>query len=217
MLSLFTHLKNWTYSSQTFASEKNKEIRLERSFGVWSVYVDGYHQTSPFTEKLWRKALSTIPKETLIRNILILGFGAGGNLHAIYKRFPNCSVVSIEHDPTMVEIANKINPLVRYQRHTVLIADAKDVIVSLSKTFDLILFDLYTSDQPSTLIYDKEFIQNLQRNLNKDGHLLINMFKHKTDFGYFNDYFAHIEDWTLINNAFAHYKHLATNNVQILI
>jgi len=158
-------------------------------------------------EYLWRKALLLIPRQTSLQDVLILGFGAGGSLRAIYKRFPKCSIISVEHDPVMIKIATIISPWIKNKQHKIILADAKKAAASLSETFDLILFDLYTGESPSPLIHDEAFLKNLQKRLNKNGYLLVNMFEHKTNFSLFDTFFSHIKNLMLVSNYFALYKH----------
>lgn len=213
MFKLFARLKNWIHSSQVFTSKKNGIIHLKRSFGVWSIYVNGYHESTPLLEQYWHKALAAIPKNTHIKTVLLLGCCGGESLRAVYKRFPECSIISIEHDPVMIEIFEKITPWIKKKKHALLCLDAKDAVTSLSQTFDLILFDCYMGDVTSPLIREEEFLKNMRQRLNSRGHLLVNFFKRNDYIPSVNLFFSLWKQWFFITNHFAYYRHFGNGNI----
>ncbi len=138
--------------------------------------VNGFFQTGPYMDRLWKRALRTIPRQTNIDRVLLLGYGAGGTNRLIRKRFPEARITAIEWDPQMVELANRLHLHRPDDLAELRVGDARDVIQTLHGTFDLILFDLYQGKHPSPLLEDPDFLQRLQSLLHPNGTFLVNAF-----------------------------------------
>src|SRR5690348_7649727 len=117
---------SWLHERHIFHSEKNGEITCVRSFGRWSVIVQGYGESAPYMVGLWNHFLKKVPGAA--QRILVLGFGAGGNVKQLHRRFPNATITAIEWDPVMVEIAERFHMYPSKWKPQILIGDASSVL-----------------------------------------------------------------------------------------
>ena len=199
----------WFFEKKIYNSPKNGTILCERVLGKWYIFVGGIHQTSPLMTKLWTKSLKRIPKNLGIKKILFLGFGAGGTIEALHKKFGNVSITCVEHDPIMIDIAKKIKLFKPEHTPQIILEDAKIALENINEKFDLILSDLFSGINPPNFYNDEIFLQNLQKKLGINGLLLINIFKNKELLSYFNNYFSKISEWRIRYNNFALYKYIS--------
>lgn len=158
--------------------------------------VDGYYQTGPYINTMWRKALRLIPRTASIKRVLLLGYGAGGANRLIRKRFPSARITAVEWDPAMVALAKELNLHRPDDLADLRVGDAADVVQELTDTFDLILFDLYHGKEPSPLIEDPTFLIRLQTLLARDGYFLINVFGKPEAMKTVSIYFSGHGEWT---------------------
>jgi spermidine synthase len=191
---------SWLYERHILHSEKNGEITCIRSFGRWSVLVRGYTESAPYMVRLWNHFLKKIPGT--VQSVLILGFGAGGNVKQLHKCFPRAAITAIEWDPVMVEIAERVHVYPSKWRPQILIGDASRILPTMTETFDLILFDLYIGNEIMG-IRDPQFSRELARLLSPNGWLLVNASTAPEVFKIVQTEFALQESWIY------RYNHLA--------
>lgn len=127
-----------------FSSPINGQITLTKQHGSYALIVDGFTQSGKDIEAIWHEAFEKLLPNTHIRNILILGFGAGSIMHPIKKRWKNALVSAIELDPVMIEIAEKYFPQ-NFNRVSLTTTDAVTFVKGLPKRiiFDLVIVDCY--------------------------------------------------------------------------
>lgn len=162
--------------TRKFDSEKNGTLVVTSHMGRPVVTVNGFFQTAPYMDVLWKKALRLIPKQTRIKHVLLLGYGAGGTNRCICRRFPGARITAIEWDPAMAALAQELKLHKPSELADLHLGDAGDVIHQLAGPFDLIIFDLYRGREPSPLIEDPTFLLRLQTLLEPDGYFLTNVF-----------------------------------------
>ncbi|MSR84870.1 class I SAM-dependent methyltransferase [Candidatus Uhrbacteria bacterium] len=165
---------SWLYERQRFTSEKNGTIVCTRELGRWSVIVEGYVESAPYMRHLWCRALQRVPKEACIKKILILGFGAGGNIVQLHRRYPGCQITAIEWDPVMIKIADQLKMYPREWHPQILLDDVEQAVKTLQEKFDLILFDIYTANRILPSAGTSRFVSDTARLLEPDGYLLFN-------------------------------------------
>ena len=84
-------------------------IECNRFFGKYTIKVNEFYQTSPYTNRMWRKAIKKLPREVKVKNVLVLGYGGGGfamqdsRFRKIarewYGRYHGKNVVLVTHGP----------------------------------------------------------------------------------------------------------------------
>ncbi|MBI4262635.1 hypothetical protein HY624_03870 [Candidatus Uhrbacteria bacterium] len=106
----------------------------------------------------------------------MLGLGAAGEVRTLHKRFPGCHIVVIERDPEMIRIAKELRLHAPYPLPEIVLADAKEIATHVRAPFDLILVDLFDGPNPSPLLGDDQFIQNLSALMTPQGWLVANVY-----------------------------------------
>lgn len=201
---------SFLYESRTYSSEKNGLIRCIRILGRRYVRVDGIDQTSPCVNAIWKKALRRIPKNSGVKKVLILGFGAGGNIKLIHNRFPGAKIMAVEWDPVMVDIAKELKFFKVNNQPLLIIEDVSKAVPRLNelkKQFDLLIVDLFRGAKPAPALYEKQFIASLAGIMAPNGCLLINAFKNPEIFEVFDEYLSRMSSWRFNINRLALYRH----------
>ncbi|MDO8489842.1 MAG: hypothetical protein Q7S47_00325 [bacterium] len=158
-------------------SKKNGLVFVRHSFSGLQLWVDGYDQTSDYTNAMWRATLARIPAKTHVKHVLLFGLGGGGVLSLLGRRFPGCHVTAVEWDPVMVELTKKnVSPEI-FSRFEILLGDAAERVQSIARSTDCIIVDLFRGKKVSPLVCRPSFVLALQKLLKPYGHLLVNMFE----------------------------------------
>ena len=170
----------WLDERKEFSSKKNGTIvcyRSIRTWGRWELFVQTFDETTRYTNTMWRRALKRVPQNAGIKNVLVLGMGAGGVLKLLRKRFPTCRITMVEWDPVMVDLAQQFCGWKNDPRVTVLVEDAQTAIAHLMTPFDLIIVDLFHGPDAPLFLQDETFLKTLRDKLQPHGYLLWNFFR----------------------------------------
>lgn len=198
---------SWFYEQKEYSSEKNGLIRCTRLLGQWYVRVGGYDQTTPYIRTMWKRALRRVPRQSGVKQVLLLGLGAGGVINNIRRRFPHCRITIVEWDPVMLGIAEKLRLFVRDDRTTIIVDDAACAIPALASfSFDVIIVDLFRGSEPSSALATSAFVSELARLLNSRGYLLLNVFKKQELFSLFDEAVLRYASWRYRYNRLALYR-----------
>ncbi len=204
---------SWLYESKKYESEKNGTINCTRFLGNWKILVDGVQQTSLTMTGIWRKAFKYIPKKSKIKNVLFLGFGGGGSIEELYKRFGKVNVTVVEYDEVMVEISKKLELFKKNHTPRIIIADAYEAIEKLDEKFDLILVDLFSGGEPSLLLKNEMFLKSLQKRLERRGYILVNVFLRKDYLVKISNYFSKLSYLKIRFNNIGLYRHFGNGQI----
>ncbi len=109
------------------------------------------------------------------QNALVLGFGAGSVAFILQKELKfQGTLTGVEIDPGVIALSRKYFGLDQISRLELKIADAYDYVFSEKTTYDLIVVDLFIDHIIPEKFDRKEFLDQLQRILNKEGMLFFN-------------------------------------------
>lgn len=197
---------NLFWVSKRYDSEKNGSILCLKYFNSWSVLVDGYYQTSPYTNRMWRRALKRLPTRTKVKKILVLGLGAGGIIPILNSSYPHCSVTAIEWDPVMIGLASELGYITPTNRPKIIEGDAQIIVPNLSDKFDLIIIDLFLGNKAPQMLSNSEFLRSLDSLLAPSGHLIVNVFLAKDLLSVFESAFKYLASWIFKYNQLALYQ-----------
>jgi spermidine synthase len=109
-----------------------------------------------------------------ISNVLILGFGAGCTVPLIRGRSPNCRIVGIEIDQTVIDLGEKYFGIKQYTDITVLCNSAFDFVTNSNQSFDLIIVDVFIDLEVPKEVESLIFLQNVKRILSINGLVIFN-------------------------------------------
>lgn len=114
-------------------------------------------------------------KEKSIKNVLVLGFGAGSVAHILHKEFQmNCLITGIEIDSVMLELAHKYFNLSSYQNIEIVCDDADEFIRRDTNMYDLIIVDLFVERRVPKKFIKPEFLYEIKQHLSANGFLFFN-------------------------------------------
>lgn len=110
-----------------------------------------------------------------IKNVLILGFGAGDVAELLVEKYKlNCSIVGIEKDPVVIELAKKYFNIDRFHNLKLLKDDAFHFVQTCSQTFDLIVIDVFIEDRIPKIFDQELFLNNIKKIKASEGILFYN-------------------------------------------
>jgi len=106
------------------------------------------------------------------KNILIIGGGDGGTAREVLKHNPD-KVTLVDIDKKVIEICKKYIPIdngaLDDLRVKVIIEDGKKFIEETNEKFDVVIVDLTDPEEPSKLLFTKEFYQEIKKHLTENG------------------------------------------------
>lgn len=193
----------WLYEKRKYASEKNGEITCLRLFGRWEIFVGGYHESSRYMVSVWRKAYRQLPTDFAPREILLLGLAGGDNVVLLNERFPGCRVTAVEWDPVMVRVADELRIFPPALRPRIVVADAREAVVTLEGKYDLAFVDLFRGSRVAPSAFTETFLSGLRRLVVPGGLVIANGFLEPELFTAIGRHFMLVSTWR------SGYNHLA--------
>ncbi|MDP3888402.1 MAG: methyltransferase domain-containing protein [bacterium] len=145
------------------------EVR-DNLFGGKTLVVGGLSQSGGKVEWLWKKALRelknlvTDPPAGGLKNILILGLGAGSVAHLITNFCPEAKITGVEIDSEMIRLGKKYFKLDKNKNLEIKIADAFETINNqqlIINHYDLVLVDIYVGDQVPERVESDTFLKKI--------------------------------------------------------
>ncbi|MCX6743966.1 MAG: methyltransferase domain-containing protein [Candidatus Parcubacteria bacterium] len=197
---------SWIYEKWTVDSEYSGPIECSRFLGRWQICAGGCFQTANYTINMWRKVLKRLSK-IHVKQVLILGLGAGGNIKQLYKKFPKCQITAIELDPAMVNISQRTFLRQVKRQPRIITGDAVKAVENLQEKFDIILVDLFLGKKPAQILLADQFLSSLHGLLKPEGYLLLNAYEHPEIFDTFNKFFSQFSKIKYLYNSLAIYRH----------
>ncbi len=126
-------------------------------------------------QRILYKALKKLPFDTQAKEILVLGMGAGSIIQTIREKFhSDAQITLVEFDKDIITIAQKEFALNTFANITVIHADAVDFMQVNTKTFDLVIVDLFIIDSIPIAFTHTDFLQQLSAAMHTGGRLVFN-------------------------------------------
>jgi spermidine synthase len=188
-------------------SDFNGDIKVVQVGSIKKIKVDGIDQSIEHTSKacrrlVWGQTVDLIAREQPdVKNILIFGLGGGTMQHLISERFPEASIVSVEIDKVMVDIAREFFELDSIPHHRVIVNDAFRVVIDpntfgiSTHTFDTVIVDIYQGQKFPDLGNSGNFFARLKDLIFPGGLVVVNRIyreEHQFDVDNFMDYMQHV-------------------------
>ena len=126
--------------------------------------------------EVFRNAFQQIhPDFQEIKNVLILGFGAGSVAWILQKENRcACQITGVEVDAAVIALAKKYFRLDRIKNLNLHIADAADFISVDTNRYNLIVIDLFLDHRTPEKFLTAGFLESLQEHLLPQGIILFN-------------------------------------------
>lgn len=109
-----------------------------------------------------------------IKNVLIVGLGAGVIPHQMFSYLPDVNIDVIEIDKEIVDIAKKYFCFPESERIKIYVGDAFLEAPKLTKKYDIIILDAYLTNYIPYHLMTKNFMITLSKLLESYGVLTIN-------------------------------------------
>ena len=126
--------------------------------------------------EVFRNAFQQIhPDFQEIKNVLILGFGAGSVAWILQKEnWCVCQITGVEVDATVIALAKKYFRLDRIKNLDLHITDAADFISVDKNRYNLIVIDMFIDHRTPEKFLTAEFLESMQVHLLPQGIILFN-------------------------------------------
>lgn len=110
-----------------------------------------------------------------IQTVLLLGLGGGSVVKSLRKRF--CykgKIKAVEVDPLMVNIAKKEFGIAKDKQTQIACCEASTYVSKETKSFDLVIVDLFIDNQVSKEILSGEFWCSMKDRVSPNGYIIFN-------------------------------------------
>lgn len=158
------------FSGEICVLQKGKERQL-----VVGGYVQSINWDFPkVKDRVWGKIVEQAsfvlnsPVETghapsLKKEILILGLGAGTEVHLLSKQYPRSQITAVEIDPVIIQIAKNFFDVGKIPNLEIVEGDAFKFLEETKEIYDLIICDIYAAGEYPKEADSEEFLLNLAK------------------------------------------------------
>lgn len=144
--------------------------------------VGGLTQSGGILYAMWEKAIKQLTinnSQLTVKDVLILGLGAGTVVEIVNKKWPDAHIDGVEIDPVIVNIGKKYFQLNNSKNLTIIINDAmafvNNATMKQSNNYDLIIVDLYKGFFIEKNVQNERFLQKIGKKLSKNGIVIFNV------------------------------------------
>ena len=129
-------------------------------------------------QSVLKKGLKTISKSEISKmdSILVLGVAGGSVIKTLSIDFEfTKSIVGVELDAEIIEIANTYFDLDKISNFKCIIADAEQFVSTCEEKYDLIIIDIFQDTEMPEFLFEVDFINNIKQLLQKNSYILFNL------------------------------------------
>ena len=129
-------------------------------------------------QSVLKKGLKTISKSEISKmdSILVLGVAGGSVIKTLSIDFEfTKSIVGVELDAEIIEIANTYFDLDKISNFKCIIADAEQFVSTCEEKYDLIIIDIFQDTEMPEFLFEVDFINNIKQLLQKNSFILFNL------------------------------------------
>lgn len=157
-------------------SDFNGELKVVEDL-AWGRHVmgGGVTQSGGVAKKVWKTSLLEIRNSKHeIRDVLILGLGAGSIANLIRQYWPEAKIVGVDIDPIIVDLGKKYFSLEK-DNLNIQIADAYEYLKRLkANSQQFIAVDMYKGQEVPERFNSQKFIKLVKSKLGRDGLAIFN-------------------------------------------
>jgi spermidine synthase len=149
---------------------------LELKFVDGEIVLDGPYANHSYgtVQKVLDFALQKIDLPN-IQTVLLLGLGAGSVVQSLRGRFGfRGRIQAVDVDPLMINLAQKEFGIGRDKRTQIACCEASAFLSEETKTFDLVIVDLFIDDHVSKEILSENFWSALKDRVSANGYIIFN-------------------------------------------
>lgn len=126
---------------------------------------------------MWKIIIEKLSKsKKTVRKCLVLGIGGGDVVAMLRFYYPSVSIIGVDIDPFIVQLAQKYFHIKRSYFLKLVIADAVSFVKEYKQKdlFDLIVVDLFIGAVNPQNSRSREFLHNIKKLTNSSGSVLFN-------------------------------------------
>lgn len=150
---------------ETFNSAKNGKLLVEIVGGKLMLNTRNANQSFDGLHQLFQLIFADLKTDLAnINQVLCLGLAGGSVVHILRNELQlPCTIIAVEYDEVMVQIAQKHFGLQEFDNLNVIIADAFTYTEqqAFNQVFDLILVDLFEDNKVANGIFNHHFNEQL--------------------------------------------------------
>lgn len=110
-----------------------------------------------------------------MESVLILGVAGGSVVQTLVTDFSFAkNITGVELDKEIIDVANSYFNLDKIPNFKFVIADAEQFVKTDANHYDLIVIDIFKDTEMPEFLFEKSFISNCKKLLNKNGYILFN-------------------------------------------
>lgn len=114
-------------------------------------------------------------KDTKVKNVLILGFGAGSVASILLEEYyKECDITGVEKDPVVLELARMYFDIDRFRGLSLHCIDAVDFVMQAKGEYDLIVVDVFVGLDVPSVMEEEKFLLALGKLQAKNGRIFFN-------------------------------------------
>lgn len=114
-------------------------------------------------------------KERKIKDVLILGFGAGSVASILLDDYKmDCRITGVEKDEKVISLGLKYFNTGRFKNTNVVNADAVDFMMQNKDLFDLVVIDVYIDNLVPQSCESESFLKQVKKSLRNKGLVVFN-------------------------------------------
>ena len=166
----------WDIPIAKTSSPQNEYLEIVWSMGQKMLNTKNANFSFGSGFEVFKLAMSKIPTNISNANsILVLGFGCGSILDLLETRYKySGNLDGVEYDQEIVNLFHQhFAPDYNLKPH-ISICDAKDFSTNSENKYDIIFIDLFIDLETAPLVFDEQFIANLNAMLSPQGCLVFN-------------------------------------------
>ena len=173
MKKLFSHIL--PFSLKKYNSKINGLLEINYNAGKKVLDTNNSNYSYGSLQTILHKGLEEIKFNDDTKNILVLGLGGGSIIETIRDHFKSKAFIElVDIDDTIITIAKEEFEIERFNNINIICDDAADYIKKCSKTFDLIIVDIFIGATIPEIFTETKFLINLVNHLNPSGKIIYN-------------------------------------------
>jgi spermidine synthase len=175
-LKLIKHLLSFIFpiTIERQSSEFNPLLEVVYESGRYMLNTENANYSFGTLHTKFQKIFREISIEKRnIRNVLILGFGAGSVASILINEYRfNCKITGVEIDSKVLELGEKYFNLKNYSNLNVICCDAYEYTMNASSTFDFIVLDIFKDMLVPEKFESRQFVEFIYK-LSEQGGIFI--------------------------------------------
>jgi spermidine synthase len=156
-------------------SEINPVLEVVLHNGKYSLNSENTNYSFGTLHILFRKIFRKIGLDwSIIKNVLILGFGTGSVARIIRDYKPDCDIVGVEIDQKVIQLGEKYFDTGKLPQTQIVRDNGCNYVFNSNRKFDLVIIDVFIDRKVPDEFETKTFLLAMKDILNTNGSVIFN-------------------------------------------